>query len=36
MLDMAYGVTATSRLGCQIILNKEIDGIIINYIKLIY
>ena len=27
MLDMAVGLTASSRLGCQIILSKDIDGI---------
>jgi 2Fe-2S ferredoxin len=27
MLDLAFGLTHTSRLGCQIILTKEIDGI---------
>lgn len=27
MLDLAFGLTETSRLGCQIIANPEIDGI---------
>ena len=27
MLDLAFGLTHTSRLGCQIILSKELDGI---------
>ena len=27
MLDLAFGLTHTSRLGCQIIVSKEIDGI---------
>jgi ferredoxin, 2Fe-2S len=27
MLDLAFGVTMTSRLGCQIIVSDEIDGI---------
>eukprot|EP00028_Trichosphaerium_sp_Am-I-7-wt_P009534 CAMPEP_0168520006 /NCGR_PEP_ID=MMETSP0405-20121227/7680_1 /TAXON_ID=498012 /ORGANISM="Trichosphaerium sp, Strain Am-I-7 wt" /LENGTH=115 /DNA_ID=CAMNT_0008540705 /DNA_START=115 /DNA_END=462 /DNA_ORIENTATION=- len=27
MLDLAFGLTETSRLGCQIILTKELDGI---------
>ncbi len=27
MLDLAFGLTRTSRLGCQIILTDEIDGI---------
>ncbi len=26
MLDMAFGLTDTSRLGCQIKLTKEMDG----------
>ena len=27
MLDLAYGLTRTSRLGCQIILTKDLDGL---------
>ena len=27
MLDLAFGVTHTSRLGCQIIMSEELDGI---------
>ncbi|EMR10239.1 hypothetical protein PNEG_01510 [Pneumocystis murina B123] len=27
MLDLAFGLTETSRLGCQIIMNKSLDGI---------
>ncbi|CAG5036879.1 unnamed protein product [Parnassius apollo] len=27
MLDLAYGLTDTSRLGCQITLTKELDGL---------
>lgn len=27
MLDLAWGLTQTSRLGCQIILTEELDGI---------
>jgi ferredoxin, 2Fe-2S len=26
MLDLAFGLTHTSRLGCQIILTKKLDG----------
>jgi ferredoxin len=26
MLDLAFGITHTSRLGCQIILTKELNG----------
>lgn len=28
MLDLAYGLKATSRLGCQVKLDKSMDGII--------
>lgn len=27
MLDLAFGLTHTSRLGCQVILTQELDGI---------
>lgn len=27
MLDLAWGLTATSRLGCQIIMSQELDGL---------
>ncbi len=27
MLDLAFGLTDTSRLGCQIILTEQLDGI---------
>jgi 2Fe-2S ferredoxin len=27
MLDLAFGLTQTSRLGCQIIMNEELDGL---------
>ncbi|XP_066600332.1 adrenodoxin-like protein 2, mitochondrial [Prorops nasuta] len=27
MLDLAYDLTDTSRLGCQIVMSKELDGI---------
>ncbi|KAK9378837.1 2Fe-2S ferredoxin-type domain-containing protein [Kockiozyma suomiensis] len=27
MLDLAFGLTETSRLGCQVIMTKELDGI---------
>lgn len=27
MLDLAFGLTATSRLGCQIIMSKDLDGL---------
>ncbi|KAF9197704.1 hypothetical protein BGZ49_001742, partial [Haplosporangium sp. Z 27] len=28
MLDLAFGLTDTSRLGCQVLMNKELDGIV--------
>ena len=27
MLDLAFGLTLTSRLGCQIIITEELDGL---------
>lgn len=30
MLDLAYGLTDTSRLGCQIELTKEMDGMTVT------
>lgn len=30
MLDLAFGLTKTSRLGCQIVLNKDLDGITVE------
>ncbi|WPK23409.1 hypothetical protein PUMCH_000648 [Australozyma saopauloensis] len=27
MLDLAFGLTETSRLGCQVIMTKELDGL---------
>jgi 2Fe-2S ferredoxin len=30
MLDLAFGLTATSRLGCQIILSPEMDGMVLK------
>ena len=30
MLDLAVDLQATSRLGCQIQVNKELDGLIVN------
>jgi 2Fe-2S ferredoxin len=27
MLDLAFGLTHTSRLGCQIIVTPELDGL---------
>ena len=33
MLDMAFGLTETSRLGCQVIVSKEMDGITVEMPK---
>ena len=33
MLDQAFGLTSTSRLGCQVILDKSHDGITITVPK---
>lgn len=30
MLDLAFGLTATSRLGCQIIMSEELDGLTVT------
>ncbi|KAI8924547.1 putative YAH1-ferredoxin of the mitochondrial matrix [Entophlyctis helioformis] len=30
MLDLAFGLTDTSRLGCQIIMRKDLDGIVVR------
>ena len=30
MLDLAFGLTRTSRLGCQIIMTKELDGLVVT------
>jgi 2Fe-2S ferredoxin len=30
MLDLAAGLTATSRLGCQIRVSEEIDGLVVR------
>lgn len=27
MLDLAWGLTETSRLGCQVLLHKDLDGL---------
>jgi 2Fe-2S ferredoxin len=33
MLDLAFGLTATSRLGCQIILSPEMDGMVLKLLS---
>ncbi|MFZ2006586.1 MAG: ferredoxin family 2Fe-2S iron-sulfur cluster binding protein [Stellaceae bacterium] len=30
MLDLAFGLTQTSRLGCQIIVTEELDGLTVR------
>ena len=30
MLDLAFGLTQTSRLGCQLIMSDELDGIVVR------
>jgi len=30
MLDLAFGLTETSRLGCQVTLTQELDGIVVD------
>jgi len=30
MLDLAFGLTETSRLGCQVKMTPEIDGIVVK------
>jgi 2Fe-2S ferredoxin len=30
MLDLAFGLTRTSRLGCQIVVTDELDGLVVR------
>ena len=30
MLDLAYGLTRTSRLSCQLLMSEELDGLVIT------
>jgi len=30
MLDLAFGLTETSRLGCQIIMSEALDGLVVT------
>ena len=30
MLDLAFGLTHTSRLGCQLIMKEELDGLVVT------
>ncbi len=33
MLDLAFGLTKTSRLGCQIAMTKDLDGLVVSLPK---
>ena len=30
MLDLAFGLTKTSRLGCQVVITEEMDGLVVS------
>ena len=30
MLDLAFGLTRTSRLGCQIVITEVLDGLVVT------
>jgi 2Fe-2S ferredoxin len=30
MLDLAFGLTGTSRLGCQLVISEELDGLTVR------
>jgi ferredoxin, 2Fe-2S len=30
MLDLAFGLTQTSRLGCQIVMTEKLDGLVVK------
>lgn len=33
MLDLAFGLTRTSRLGCQIVITEKLDGLVVTLPK---
>jgi ferredoxin, 2Fe-2S len=33
MLDLAFGLTRTSRLGCQVVINEALDGLVVSLPK---
>lgn len=33
MLDMAFGLTETSRLGCQVLITEDMDGLVVEMPK---
>jgi 2Fe-2S ferredoxin len=35
MLDLASGLTRTSRLGCQIVMEKRLDGMVVSLPRLV-
>lgn len=34
MLDLAFGLTETSRLGCQVLMSPELDGLVVKLPKM--
>lgn len=34
MLDLAFGLTETSRLGCQVVMSPELDGLVVKLPKM--
>jgi len=34
MLDLAFGLTETSRLGCQVQMHKGLDGLVVSFLAL--
>ena len=30
MLDLAFGLTETSRLGCQVVMSEGLDGLVVG------
>ena len=30
MLDLAFGLTKTSRLGCQLVMSEDLDGLVVR------
>ena len=33
MLDLAFGLTHTSRLGCQILITEQLDGLVVTLLS---
>ncbi|CAH8592353.1 unnamed protein product [Heterobilharzia americana] len=36
LLDLAYNLTDTSRLGCQIVVTEDMDGLVVNVPESVY